>query len=268
MADDGGTQELNYQVTIPDFEGPLDLLLHLVKKHELDILHIPIGFITEKYLEQLELMRALNVDLAGDYLVMAATLAHLKSRELLPSHELDDALVEDGEEVEDPRQELIRRLLEYQRYKEVAARLGDRPTLGREVYVRGGPVALEPEAPNESGLVEVSVFALLTSLGEVLKRTGDKLSYDVVVDRISITDRINEIVDRLTTMDSLRFSELLRRGAAQEISRHDVVVTFLSILEMTRLKMIRVLQSTVDGEIYLTRTGELRQVEDAGASYA
>src|SRR4051812_46977562 len=137
--------ESGYQVALDVFEGPLDLLLHLVKKHELSILDIPISFVTEKYLDYLDAMAGLDIDVAGEYLLMAATLCHIKSRELLPNSEpLDDedqALLNgsgEGEEVEaDPRAELIRRLLEYQKYKEAAVQLGQRPVVGRNVWGRG-----------------------------------------------------------------------------------------------------------------------------------
>src|SRR3954462_14426241 len=133
-----------YQVALDVFEGPLDLLLHLVKKHELSILDIPISFVTEKYLEYLDQMTALDIDVAGEYLLMAATLCHIKSRELLPTPEDEDpeiAEAEDGVEIEvDPRADLIRRLLEYQKYKEAAQHLGAQPVVGRNVWSRGAPV--------------------------------------------------------------------------------------------------------------------------------
>src|ERR1700704_3690981 len=131
---------VGYQVALDVFEGPLDLLLHLVKKHELSILDIPIAFVTERYLEYLDAMVALDIDVAGEYLLMAATLCHIKSRELLPSPEPEEVEEgEDGEEASDldPRADLIRRLLEYQKYKEAAAKLGERPVVGRNVWHRG-----------------------------------------------------------------------------------------------------------------------------------
>jgi segregation and condensation protein A len=166
-----------YQVQLPEFEGPLDLLLHLVKRHELPILEIPIAFITQKYLEYLDMMRALNLDIAGEYLVMAATLAHIKSRELLPrsEHELEEE--DEDEEGLDPRQALIRRLLEFQRYKNAAEQLGDRPMLGRQVFPRGAPS--EEVDPKDRPLAEVGTFELLSALSAVLSRTKVKLSYEV-----------------------------------------------------------------------------------------
>ena len=133
------SENASYNVELEVFEGPLDLLLHLVRKHELDIMDIPISFVTDKYLEYLDMMEKLNLDIAGEYLLMAATLAHIKSRELLPQQEVEDEAEEglDGEDGVDPRQELIRRLLEYQKYKEAAESLGEQPVVGRNVWPRG-----------------------------------------------------------------------------------------------------------------------------------
>jgi segregation and condensation protein A len=256
-----------YNVTLPEFEGPLDLLLHLVKRHELDIFDIPISFITEKYLEYLDLMRSLNLDIAGEYLLMAATLAHIKSRELLPNPESDESEDAAGEDGPDPREELIRRLLEYQKYKEAAADLAQRPALGRQVFRRGAPV--DPVDPSEMPLAEVGTFALISALAEVLKRSQVKLTHDVVVDRISITDTINGIVDRLAEIETIRFVECfeLEGGGGAQL-RHQVVVTFLAVLEMARLRMVRILQQIAGGEIYISRTEALHSVEAVGQDYA
>ena len=170
--------ESSYQVALDVFEGPLDLLLHLVKQHELSILDIPIAFVTEKYLEYLDAMAGLDIDIAGEYLLMAATLCHLKSRELLPTPEPEDPDVaaEGGEEEGiDPRADLIRRLLEYQKYKEAADSLGQRPVVGRNVWGRGAPteeavgegVDLDAEAP----LQPFPVHKLIEAFDRVV-RTG------------------------------------------------------------------------------------------------
>ena len=256
--------EEEYEVSLPEFEGPLDLLLHLVKRHELDIFNIPIAFITEKYLEYLDMMRALNLDIAGEYLLMAATLAYIKSRELLPRPEPEPG-EEGDEEGVDPREELIRRLLEYQKYRDAADQLAQRPALGRQVFRRGMP--MEPIDPEEQPLAEVGTFALISALAEVLKRSHVRLTHDVVVDRISITDRINAIVDLLAASETVRFLECFElTGSAAQI-RHQAIVTFLAVLEMARLRMIRVLQESACGEIYVTRTTALRAVESVGEDY-
>jgi segregation and condensation protein A len=253
------------RVELSDFEGPLDLLLHLVKKHELDILNIPIAFITDRYLAYLASMRALNLDVAGEYLLMAATLAHLKSRELLPpSPEEEQALAEgeDGEEG-DPRQELIRRLLEYQKYKEAASQLGDRPVLGRNVWPRGMAQGLVVGGADGAGadptaaapLEEVPVFRLIESLEKVLARARVKLTHEVVVDRISIGEKIAALVDRLERDGSFTFASCFSFVDDPEAVglRHQIVITFLAILEMTRLRLLRLHQPATDGDIYLSR---------------
>jgi segregation and condensation protein A len=262
-----------YRVALPDFEGPLDLLLHLVKKHELNIVDIPIAFITDQYLKMLDLMRSMNLDVAGEYLLMAATLAHLKSRELVPPDPAEQAALDaenSDEEELDPRQELIRRLLEYQKYKAAAAQLGDRPVMGRNVWPRGATaedVAGLHVLPGGAPLAEVPVFRLIESLERVLSRAKVTFTHDVLVDRISITDKINELVDRLEKEGTFTFEscfEFVTEGDALVTVKNRVVVTFLAILEMTRLKMVRLTQAEALSSIYITRSGaELKvQAED------
>ncbi len=235
------TFEGQYRVDLPEagFEGPLDLLLHLIQQHELDILDIPISFVTEKFLQYLTVMRTLTIDVASEYLVMAATLAHIKSKMLLPSvpEGQEDGLP--GDEEEDPRAELVRRLLEYQKYKAAAADLAERGTLGRDVFGRGADEPM-PAAPKTFAPLEV--FSLLDAFEKVLKRTNVKLDHEVIFDRISITDRMMELSDKLNARRAMTFDELLLDGR-HAITRFDVVITFLAILEMAKLRMIRVYQS-------------------------
>jgi segregation and condensation protein A len=273
------TQSADYRVKLEVFEGPLDLLLHLVKKHELDILDIPVSFITEKYLEYLELMRQTNLDVAGEYLLMAATLVHIKSRELLPTPDpaqADVELGEDGEEL-DPRQELIKRLLEYQKYKDAAVALGDRPVMGRNVFLRGGGMdaALPDNISREAPLAEVPVFKLLEALSDVLSKARVKLTHDVVIERLSITDRINQLVDRLQAEGTFTFVSCFAFAEQEEASslgqvKHEIVVTFLAILEMTRIKLVRISQPEGSGDIYITRAvpvGEVAEVKAREEDY-
>ncbi|MEO8878285.1 MAG: segregation/condensation protein A [Polyangiaceae bacterium] len=235
---------------MPEFEGPLDLLLHLCQKHELNILDIPIGFVTEKYLEYLNLIQALELDVAAEYLVMAATLAHIKSKMLLPAPpagQEDDEL----EEEEDPREALIRRLLEYQKYKQAAADLQARGVAGRDVFTRG--IAIEEAAPSGlPPLAEVPLFALLEAFQAVLSRSKVELSHDVVTDRISITDRIHELHDFLITRRQVSFDDLF----AGVKTKFDLIITFLALLEMTRLKMSRLTQTGPLSPIYIETSGE------------
>jgi len=254
---------LGYQVELPDFEGPLDLLLHLVKKHELDILNIPIAFITDQYLRMLDLMRSLDLDVAGEYLLMAATLAHLKSRELVPLDPVEEETLakEDEDDDIDPRQELIRRLLEYQKFKDAAGKLADRPVTGRNVWPRGSSaeeVAGLHALPGGAPLAEVPVFRLIESLERVLSRAKVTFTHDVVTDRISISDKINELAERLERDGSFSFEScfaFVEEGGQAAQVKGQVVVTFLAILEMTRLKMVRLTQADVGSSIYITKAG-------------
>jgi segregation and condensation protein A len=252
-------------IEIDGFEGPLDLLLHLVRKHELDIFDIPIAFITEKYLAYLDLMASLHLDIAGEYLLMAATLCHIKSRELLPN---PDPLQEDGETGEegaDPRQELIRRLLEYQKYKQAAEHLDTRPVMGRNVWTRGASadeaVAEAVDRKADTDLAEVPIARLLAALDAVLRRAKIHLAHDVTVDRLSVADRISELCDRLDREPSFAFStcfSFVEDGAPRTLAqlRHEIVVTFLAILEMARLLLIRLAQPEGEEDIVLSRTSD------------
>jgi segregation and condensation protein A len=239
-----------YSVTLPSggatFEGPLDLLLHLCQKHELDILDIPIGFVTEKYLEYLAVMQLMDLDLASEYLVMAATLAHIKSKMLLPAPppgQEDDAL---AAEEEDPREALIRRLLEYQKYKQAAADLAARGVAGRDVFFRGMPLE-EAIHTGLAPLKQVPLFSLVEAFQGVLAKSKIKISHDVVHERITLTDRINELVDVLRTRKRIQFEELFNGQS----TRFDLVITFLALLEMTKLRMTRLVQMDPVAPIYV-----------------
>lgn len=228
--------ERAYRVKLPMFEGPLDLLLHLIQKHELNILDIPIGFVAQKYVEYIRLMEEMSIDLASEYLVMAATLAHLKSRSLLPpdpTQETEEAA--DEEEEEDPRAELIRKLLEYQKYKHAAETLGQREVLGRDTFPRGfAPEQTSEEAP----LAPMSLFKLVDAFEGVLKRAKQVQEHQIDFEKVSITDRIGQIVERLRDAKTLRFEQLFDG----DVTRAEMIVTFLALLEMTKLRMTRLSQ--------------------------
>ena len=254
----GEGAELHLQ--LPGFEGPFDLLLHLIEEHELDILNIPVAFVTERYLQYLALMQELNIDVASDYLVMAATLAHLKSRLLLPIPPADDDA--DGEEGEqDPRAELIRRLLEYQKYKQAAEQLASRSVLGRDSFTRGAlPEIVEGPAP----LASVGVFKLFDAFQKVLERAKIVVDHQIEFERLSITDRINQLVDRLTQLGTLSFDALFDG----QWTRPELIVTFLALLEMTRLRLIEVRQADALGPITIelaVAEGELTADESVEA---
>jgi len=238
-----------YHVELPAFEGPLDLLLHLIQQHELDIKDIPIAFVSEKYLEYIVLMQDLNIDLASEYLVMAATLAHIKSKMLLPKPPAD----QDDESAEDldPRGELVRRLLEYQKYKHAAEHLGKSPVLGRDVFVRGAPA---PSIDGPAPLAQVSVFKLFDAFQRLLSKAKQTQEHLIDVDKISISERIIQLTDILRGRGRVPFVELFN----ETTTRPDLIVSFLAVLEMTRLRMMIVIQegSLAPIEIELTLADE------------
>jgi segregation and condensation protein A len=236
-----------YTVTLPAFEGPLDLLLHLCQKHELNILDIPISFVTEKYLEYLAVMQMMQLDIAAEYLVMAATLAHIKSKMLLPAPppgQEDDELLEE----EDPRAALIKRLLEYQKYKQAGADLLARGVQGKDVFYRGStPEALLDEAPaGQAPLADIPLFRLVEAFQGVLAKSKVRIAHDVTPDRISITDRIHELVDFMRERKRVQFDQLFEaaRDPKQAVqTKFDLVITFLALLEMARLRLTRLYQT-------------------------
>lgn len=235
------------RVRLQPFEGPLDLLLHLIEKHAVDVFDIPIKTIVAEYMKVLDDMRDLNLDIAGEFLVMAAQLAHLKSKMLLPKEERPREAAPEA----DPRAALVRRLLEYQRFKDAAARLDALPMLGRDVFARppgptlyDGPVD-EPveDVRTALNLADIDLFDLIRFLDQMLKKQQKLVIHEVLVERVSVGARINEMVDLLTqkprTM-GYSFAELC--DAFGPRTKRGVIVTFLSVLEMTRLKLIRVRQ--------------------------
>jgi segregation and condensation protein A len=243
-----GAGAATWSLQLPQFEGPLDLLLHLCQKHELNVLEIPIAFVTQKYLEYLAVMQLMNLELAAEYLVMAATLAHIKSKLLVPASAADPDDDDADEEEGDPRAALIRRLLEYQKYKAAAEQLGTRGVAGRDVFGRG--MALREEsgaAASLAPLAEIPLYSLLEAFQGVLDRSRVKLSHDVVADRVSITDRITELSDLLGKHGRISFESLFQGMT----TRFDLVITFLALLEMTRLRMTHLVQAEPLGPLYI-----------------
>jgi segregation and condensation protein A len=229
-----------YPVRLAVFEGPLDLLLHLIKRHELNIYDIPITLITKQYLEYIDLMQELNLDIAGEFLVMAATLIHIKSRMLLPR--VDPAQVDPEE---DPRDALVRRLLEHQKFKAAAELLHERETLRSAQWTRpDGPIAeIAVEAPEPE--VEVDLFTLISAFRSVVERAKQRPKILLPSEQIPIEDRIEQLLTRLSETEALGFEDLF----ADVQSRAGMIVTFLAMLEMIRLKLIRVFQSGPLGPI-------------------
>ena len=245
---------MNTRVQLEVFEGPLDLLLHLIKKNEVSITDIPIAAITEQYLATLELMEHLNLDVAGEFLVMAATLIHIKSRMLLPPSEE----AEEEEEGADPREELVRRLIEYQRFKEAAAQLEQREVLARDVFVRSAAPAEEAAFP---GFREVSVFELLTALRRVLDRLPKDNVHEVTLDKITVREKMTLLLDTLRAQGQVLFEALFSDAK----SRMEVVVTFLAMLELVKVRAIRIFQETLGGPITI-QAAVLEQAAEAMAA--
>ena len=236
-----------YRVQIEEFEGPLDLLLHLIKKNELDIYNIPIAAITRQYLEYMELLKELNLDIAGEFLVMAATLLQIKSRMLLPVTQ-----DEEEAEAEDPRAELVRRLLEYQRYRDASHQLSSRNLLGRDVFARKfDSPELAELVPNEEP-ADVELFDLIEAFQRVLARVSVETFHNVVTDGISIADRISEVLSLLHELKTISFDALFSDGMTRDL----LVVTFLSILELCKLKLIKITQVESLGAIWLTSSSQ------------
>ena len=236
--------ELPLQLKLEVFEGPLDLLLHLIKKNEIDIYDIPITVITQQYLEYLEVMKSLNLDIAGEFLLMAATLLHIKSKMLLPPSE-DDLAEEDQEKGEDPRAELVRRLLEYQRFKEAALELNNGDLLDREVFTRTFFQEEFLKEAEEGVVGEATLFDLLEALKKILETVPPEEFQEISLDHLSLKDKINEVMEALWERETLTFQELFTTVTP----RREIVVTFLAILELLRLRMIKIFQPEQYGTI-------------------
>ncbi|MBS1149328.1 MAG: segregation and condensation protein [Myxococcaceae bacterium] len=241
-----------FRIALPNFEGPLDLLLHLIREHQVDILDIPIALITEKYLAHLELMREINLDIAGEFLVMAATLLHLKSRMLLPKDEVPALEGEAPVDTGDPRAELVHRLLEYQKYKHAADQFLTADLLDRDVFSRKVSIDRVGLDPEDVGFKEISVFKLIEALDRVLQALEPKFQHQVVRDRLSLSDAIHAIADQLAKSGPVKFLELFT-GVR---TRSAVVITFLALLEMAKLKLIRLFQGEGESEILVQAKGD------------
>ncbi len=229
-----------YPVRLDNFEGPLDLLIHLIKKNEVNIYDIPIALITRQYLEYLEIIRDLNLDLAGDFLVMAATLIHIKSRMLLPR---PDPSQEDPEE--DPREVLVKRLIEHQKYKAAAELLHERETLREAQWIRPDERVAAIAGEEYEPELEVDLFTLLAAFRDVLERAKKRPRLELPPEQISIEDRIEQLLSRLSETEACGFEDLF----GDLNTKSGMIVTFLALLEMIRLKLIRVFQAGAMGAI-------------------
>lgn len=233
--------EIDYKVKLEIFEGPLDLLLFLIKRDEIDIYDISLERITRQYLEYLQAFKELNIDLAGEFIVMAANLIYLKSRSLLPA---DQQPPEEDAEEDDPRWELIRQLIEYKKFKEAAAQLHVRELEQERIFARPGLATESASAPLRLG--EVGIFQLINAFQNVLKRIEARENLtEIFAEQFTVADKIDTILRRVAGGGRLRFSDLFEAIA----SRVEMVVTFLALLELIRLKQVRAAQTDVLGEI-------------------
>lgn len=227
-----------YRVKVENiFEGPMDLLVHLIKKNELDIYDIPIALITEQYLKYLDWMKAMNIEFAGDFIVMASTLTQIKSRMLLPLHG-------DEEDEDDPREEITKPLLEYLQMKSAADQLGERDLLGEDTFIRN-PSRDEYLSGEEDEFIKIGLFELIDAFQKILDKIPDDHRFELTADRISVKDRISQIVDTLEIKGSVTFSELF----SDNPDKGDIIITFLAILEMVKLTLIRIVQHSKTGII-------------------
>lgn len=232
-----------YKVKLDTFEGPLDLLLHLIRKNEVNIYDIPIAVITEQYLHYVDLLQELNLDVAGEFLVMAATLIHIKSKMLLPRPETaQESLFEE----EDPRDALVRRLLEHQKFKAAAELLHERESLRSSQFIRPDSRVADAAGDEYEPELEVDLFSLLAAFKGVLERANRRPRMVLPPERLSIEDRIHQLLDRLSETEACGFEDLFADGDG---SRQFMIVTFLALLEMIRLKLVRIFQSGSFGAI-------------------
>lgn len=229
---------MKYTIQLDDvFEGPMDLLVYLVKKHEVDIYDIPIALITDQYLKYIEWLKAMNVDFAGDFIVMAATLTQIKSKMLLPVHESEN---------DDPRMEIVQPILEYLQIKSVAKQLSERDFLGRDVFIcpsnkRNFSVSKENET------IQVGLFELIKAFKDIPDKTHSEHKIDIAEDKVSVKDKIAELTDILKKRKSITFNELF----FDNTSKNEIALTFLAILEMAKLCLIKIVQHLQNGIIKL-----------------
>jgi len=240
---------MTYKVKLDVFEGPLDLLLYLIQKEELDIYDIPIAKVTDQYLEYMELMQLLDLNIAGEFIVMAATLMHIKSKLLLPPDENEAAVVEEN----DPRAELVKRLLEYKKFKEAAAELSQRESTQKHFFSRVGPgIKLDDIPPAKDEFFEASLFELITAFTKVLKDVPKEAFYQVIKDEFTVSEKIHDILHLMTERKAMLFADLFK-GAK---NKFEVITMFLALLELIKIKELVVKQPSQFGDIEIIKNTE------------
>ena len=240
---------MSTKVQLEIFEGPLDLLLHLIKKNEINIYDIPIAMIAQQYLSYIEAMKDLNLTVAGEFLVMAATLLQIKSKMLLPVEES----AEDDEEGPDPREELVRRLLEYKTFKEAARQLDTQERMWREIYSRPITPSEDVAQSDETLLDNIGLFDLVDALQEILNRNPGKKLLEIIPDNLTVRDRMNVLLEALEGQESIGFEALFEASCHRLV----IIVTFLALLELIRLRTVRVYQAENFGPILVSRAFSL-----------
>jgi segregation and condensation protein A len=235
---------MKYKIKLDIFEGPLDLLLYLVKKDHLNIYDIPIAQVTQQYMAYLELMQLLDLNIAGEFLVMAATLMQIKSKMLLPAEPAQEV-----EEEEDPRQELVKRLLEYEKFKEIAENLRQREVTQREVFKRPKIENIATPGLETETYFEASIFDLINAFSKALENVPKEVFYEVIKDEFTVEEKIHQILHLLLVRPSLRISELF----VQAKNKIEIIVNFLAILELIRMKEVVAFQKEQFQEIEISR---------------
>jgi segregation and condensation protein A len=239
---------MSYKIKLEIFEGPLDLLLYLVKKDHLNIYDIPIAKVTEQYIQYLNLMQLLDLNIAGEFMVMAATLMQIKSKMLLPA-EQSEGLIDNQD---DPRQELVQRLLEYEKFKEIAQSLRQRETNQQEVFKRPKDKIEKEITDTKAVYFEASIFDLIAAFTKALKDVPREVFYEVIKDEFTIEEKIHEILHLLLVKPLLKLSELF--GKAK--NKMELIVIFLAILELVRMKEIICRQKELFQDIEISRNKE------------
>jgi len=238
---------MTYKIKLEIFEGPFDLLLYLIKKDEIGIQDIPITQITDQYLQYLDLMRMLDLNIAGEFIVMAATLMHIKSKMLLPPEETETA-----EEEQDPRAELVKKLLEYKRFKEAADRLKGMENRQKEVFSRPGVREPIEDSHEDDFYFEANIFDLLSAFSKVLKEVPKDAFYEVLKDEVTVAEKIHEIFHILVKKPVIYFLELFDKSR----SKIEIIATFLALLELIRMKEVLIKQDKVFGDIKVVRNSQ------------
>lgn len=236
---------MTFKAKLEVFEGPLDLLLYLIKKEEIDVYDIPIARITDQYLEYLELMQLLDLDIAGEFIVMAATLMHIKSRMLLPPEEVQG----EGEEEMDPRAELVKRLLEYKKFKEAASELSQMESHQKHLFARVGTGLDKDDLDTKPEFFEASLFDLITAFTKVLKDIPKEAFHQVIKDEFTVSGKIHEILHFMMDKPRIFFTDLFKRTK----NKFEVITIFLAVLELIRLKEIVVRQHESFGDIEIVK---------------